>query len=233
MTINFSAMILAAGFGKRMLPLTKNKPKPLIDINGITLLDNSIFFLEKLGLKNIIINTHYQSKKIYKLINDKYSNKNIKLIYEKKILDTGGGIKNALPYFMNDNIIIINSDIFWTNLNIIDANVLIENYKKNTTPSLLLVSNKHTNGIYKKQGDFILQKNTIRRYKDRDDILFYAGLQILNKNNFNKFNQTFFSINKVWDYLIAINQLTGSQMTTDWYHVGDIQGLKIVRQLEG
>tara|TARA_B110000438_G_scaffold299084_2_gene348565 strand:- start:985 stop:1686 length:702 start_codon:yes stop_codon:yes gene_type:complete len=233
MTINLSAMILAAGFGKRMLPLTKYKPKSLIDINGVTLLENSIFFLEKLGLKNIVINTHYQSNKIYKLINDKYSNKNIKIIYEKKILDTGGGIKNALPYFLNDSIIIINSDIFWTNLNVIDVNTLIENYKKNNIPSLLLVSKKSANGIYKKKGDFILQKNTIRRYKHGDDILFYAGLQILNKSNLNKFNQTFFSVNRVWDYLIAINQLTGSQMTTDWYHVGDIQGLKIVNQLEG
>ena len=233
MTTNFSAMILAAGFGTRMLPLTKNKPKPLIDINGITLLENSIFFLEKLGIKNIIINTHYQYKKIYKLINNKYLNKNINLIYEKKILDTGGGIKNALPYFLNDNIIIVNSDIFWTDLNIIDVKVLIENYKKNIIPSLLLVNNKNANGIYKNQGDFILQKNVIRRYKTGDDVLFYAGLQILNKNNFAKFNQAFFSINRVWDYLITINQLTGSQMLTDWYHVGDIQGLKTARQLEG
>ncbi|MDC0195144.1 hypothetical protein OAJ82_02650, partial [Alphaproteobacteria bacterium] len=79
----------------------------------------------------------------------------------------------------------------------------------------------------------ILQKNIIRRYKDGDDILFYAGLQILNKNLFAKFNQKFFSVNRVWDYLIALNQLVGIQMTTDWYHIGDIQGLKIARQLEG
>ena len=127
----------------------------------------------------------------------------------------------------------MNSDIFWTDLNIIDVKVLIENYKKNIIPSLLLVNNKNANGIYKNQGDFILQKNVIRRYKTGDDVLFYAGLQILNKNNFAKFNQAFFSINRVWDYLITINQLTGSQMLTDWYHVGDIQGLKTARQLEG
>ena len=71
MNLNYSGMILAAGFGKRMLQLTKDKPKPLIDINGITLLDNSINFLKKLGCSEIIINTHYKHNLIKNLIKNR------------------------------------------------------------------------------------------------------------------------------------------------------------------
>ena len=99
MILNYSAMILAAGFGKRMMPLTRDIPKPLIKINGVSLLDNSINFLTKLGCKEIIINTHYQHSQIQNLINYSYNNKNIKLVYEEEILDTGGGVKNAISFF--------------------------------------------------------------------------------------------------------------------------------------
>ena len=83
MTLNYSGMILAAGFGKRMMPLTKNLPKPLININGITLLDNAIDFLKKLGCRQIIINTHYHHLKIEKSINRRKDTEDIELIYEK------------------------------------------------------------------------------------------------------------------------------------------------------
>ena len=99
MNFNFSGMILAAGFGRRMLPLTKNKPKPLIKIRGITLLDNSINFLQKLGCTEIIINTHYCHSQIENLISKRHDNKIIKLVHEDKILDTGGGVKNAASCF--------------------------------------------------------------------------------------------------------------------------------------
>ena len=98
MSFDFSGMILAAGYGRRMMPLTKNLPKPLIEINGITLLDNSINFLKKLGCKDIVINTHYQHQKIKESIDRRSDKKIITLIYENDILDTGGGVKNILPY---------------------------------------------------------------------------------------------------------------------------------------
>lgn len=230
MSLNFSAMILAAGFGKRMLPLTKDVPKPLIDINGITLLDNSINFLKKLGCTQIIINTHYQHTKIQKSINLRKSQNNIKLIYEKEILDTGGGVKNAIPHFNNNNILIINSDIFWREENLKDARLLITNY--NQLPRLLLVSKKNAFGLSKSNGDFVLNKSKVSRFKEGDEIIFFSGLQILNLDIFKNFSNGKFSFNVVWNYLIDKERLCGQIMQSNWYHVGDIQGLTIARKLE-
>ena len=172
MILNYSGMILAAGFGKRMMPLTKELPKPLIDINGITLLENAINFLKKLGCQQIIINTHYHHLKIERFISQRKDIDNIELVYEKEILDTGGGVKNAIPYFKNDDLLIVNSDIFWREENIKDAKLLIKNYLNKKIPYLLLAEKKRSFGIFKSQGDFVLQKNKIVRFNKGDHIFF-------------------------------------------------------------
>ena len=112
MSFSKIGMILAAGYGKRMLPLTQLEPKPLLSINGITLLENSINFLIKLGCKKIIINTHYLNNHIESFIDKSKERKKIITVYEKEILDTGGGIKNIIPYINSNNLLVINSDVF-------------------------------------------------------------------------------------------------------------------------
>ena len=231
MNDNFSVMILAAGFGRRMMPLTKNLPKPLLKINGITLLDNSINILKDLGCNNIVINTHYMHEKIYEHIKRRNDNLNINLIYENEILDTGGAIKNALNLFDKQDLIVMNSDIFWTYKNIIDFRSLIIEYNINKTPHLLLVDKNKANGLNKIQGDFILDKNKVKRFEENDPICFYSGFQIINSDVFQSFPNKKFSINDVWDHLIKHEMLFGSTMKTDWFHVGDIQGLAIAKEL--
>tara|TARA_Y100001970_G_scaffold256904_1_gene335070 strand:- start:494 stop:1195 length:702 start_codon:yes stop_codon:yes gene_type:complete len=231
MNSNFSAMILAAGFGKRMLPLTKNLPKPLIKINQTTLLDNSINFLKKLGCNQIIINTHYENQKIENFIKEKNKGNFIQTIYEKEILDTGGGVKNALPYFKNNNIVVINSDVFWQEKNLEDAKKLLTKFSKNLLPSLLLVEKKKAHGILNKDGDFILNKNRIIRYKSGNSVIFFSGLQIFDSRMLNEYNQKKFSFNIVWDDLIKKNILSGMLMQSNWYHVGDIHGLRIAKEI--
>ena len=232
MSFNFSTMILAAGFGKRMMPLTKDIPKPLIDINGITLLDNSINFLKKLGCDQIIINTHYQHLKIKTLIDKRKCFENITLINEKEILDTGGGVKNAIPFFKNNNILIINSDIYWRDENLKDAQSLIDSYGNNSIPHILLVNKKNAFGLSKKNGDFVLRKNKVLRFREGDEIIYYSGLQILNLDIFNSFSKHKFSFNIVWNSLISQKKLCGQIMQSNCYHVGDIQGLNLVKELD-
>ena len=231
MSFSFSAMILAAGFGKRLMPLTKDIPKPLIYINGITLLDNSINFLKKLGCSQIIINTHYQHLKIKASIDNRESIENITLINEEEILDTGGGVKNAISLFKNNNLLIINSDVFWRKENMNDAKLLIGSYKNNPFPHMLLVYKKNAFGLSKKNGDFILKKNKISRYRKGDEIIFYSGLQILNIDIFREFSKNKFSFNVVWDSLINQQKLYGQIMQSNLYHVGDIQGLNLAKEL--
>jgi len=231
MTLNYSGMILAAGFGKRMMPLTKDLPKPLISINGITLLDNAINFLIKLGCCQIIINTHYHPLKIEKAIKRRKDIHDIKLIYEREILDTGGAVKNAIPYCKNENLLVINSDILWRQDNIKDAQLLIRNCLSKKLPHLLLAERAKSFGMYKKQGDFILKKKKILRFEEGQNIFFYSGLQMLTLDILNDFSKNRFSFNDVWDSLIAKEELLGEIMKTNWYHVGDINGLAIVKTL--
>ena len=232
MKFKFTTIILAAGFGKRMMPLTKDLPKPLIDINGITLLDNSINFVKQLGCKQIIINTHYHHKKIEEAINKRKDKSIISLVYENKILDTGGAVKNAIPFFNHQNIMIVNSDIFWRKKNIIDIKKLINNYKNFKLPTLLLVKKKNSFGLKKNNGDFYLKNNKVLRFKKGKEILFYSGLQILNSNIFNNIKLKKFSLNLVWDNLIEKDNISADVMDSDWYHVGDIHGFNIAKELD-
>ena len=102
------AMILAAGFGKRIHPLTLKFPKPLLKIGNETLLSNTLKFLELFGIKQVVINVHYLGEQIANYISKNKFNLNISMVKEKdKILDTGGGVLNAIGYFLNDPFLII------------------------------------------------------------------------------------------------------------------------------
>ena len=108
------AMILAAGFGKRLHPLTLNCPKPLMRIGNETLLSNTFKFLEKYGIEHVVINVHYLAEQIVDYINKKKFNLTITTVKEEnKILDTGGGVLNVINNFSNDPFIIINPDTIW------------------------------------------------------------------------------------------------------------------------
>ena len=98
-----TALILCAGFGKRVAPLTNTTPKPLLQIKNVTLLENSINFLKKCGIRKIKINTHYLSDEIENFIKKKNYKNEVELFFEKEILDTGGGIKNLANNDTDEN----------------------------------------------------------------------------------------------------------------------------------
>ena len=113
MKIN-TALILCAGFGKRLNPLTLETPKPLIELNNVTVLETCINLIESLGIKNIIINTFYLGEQIHNFLKNKNFKSEIKAIDDgKKILDTGGGILNMLNHSKDDNVLIFNPDTIW------------------------------------------------------------------------------------------------------------------------
>ena len=116
MKIN-TALILCAGYGKRLNPLTLKIPKPLIEINEITLLENSINFLEKLGIKKIKINTFYLHDQIQNFILNYKSNLNIEIFNDGNvILDTGGGILNLINRSDENDFIVLNQDTLWDDI---------------------------------------------------------------------------------------------------------------------
>ena len=218
----YSIMILAAGFGTRMKNLTKNTPKPLLKINNTTLLSNTINFFKKLGCERFVINTHYLNKEFNDYINFNHAKENIILIYEPKILDTGGGVKNAVKYFNDKNFLITNADIYWNKNNISDLKKIIDQIDLIQYCCLLLSKLSNANGINRDYGDFALNNNYLRRWQKNDPVIFYSGLQILNPIIVSNFNKIKFSMNEIWDNLIKKNQLKGMLMESNLLHIGDV-----------
>ena len=227
---SFNLMILAAGYGKRMNNLTDSTPKPLLKINNKELLRYNIDFFTNLGCKKIVINTHYLHKKIQNFIDEYYSDRNVILSYEPTLLNTGGGIKNALGFLGDKNFIVTNSDILWKDENIKDVLKFINNYQDIETCKLLIATDSNFEGLKKSEGDFKYEDGLLKRWKKNDPFLFYTGLQIINPLVFNLIKDNSFSLNKLYDLLIAKNNLQGELSHSSIAHIGDINSFN---QFEG
>ena len=218
------AMILAAGFGKRIHPLTLKHPKPLLKIGNETLLSNALKFLEQFGIKQAVINVHYLGEQIVDYINRNQFNLSINVVKEKdKILDTGGGVLNAIQYFSNEPFLIINPDTIWNSHYLKELKLMeklfFENKKNKCS---LLVVNKEKSFDKSFKGDFNLKNNLISR-KDTDDLnCIYTGLQIIKPEVFSDLDAEVFSINKIWDMLIETNELHGIESHIDFLHVSTL-----------
>ena len=218
------AMILAAGFGKRILPLTLNCPKPLLKIGNETLLSNTLKFLEKFGIKQVVINVHYLEEQIIDYINKNKFNLTTHIVKEKnKILDTGGGVLNAIQHFSNEPFLIINPDTIWSSdylkeLKLMEK-IFFEN-KKSKCSILVVKKEKSFDQSFK--GDFNLENNLISR-RDKNDLNYiYVGLQIIKPEVFSGLDLKVFSINKIWDQLIESNELYGIESNVDFLHVSTL-----------
>ena len=216
-------MILAAGFGKRLMPLTNTIPKPLLKVGNKTLLENSINTLESFGVNEIFINVHYLADKIFNYLKNKKFKCKINIIHEKnEILDTGGAILNAINNFDNTPFIVLNPDTIWNkdySKDFIDMCSLI-NSKKDI--AILHVVNKNKSFDKFFYGDFNLSNNILSRENDPKNYI-YTGAQILSKDVFLDFNDKVFSINKVWDKLIANKKLFGFESKKSFYHVRNLE----------
>jgi MurNAc alpha-1-phosphate uridylyltransferase len=220
------AMILAAGFGKRLNPLTLNCPKPLLKIGKETLLSNTINFLEQLKIKEVIINVHYLGDKIIEYLNKKKFNLKIIIINEKeKILDTGGGICNALNHF-DESFLCINPDTIWNLSYIKELKQMESNFFLNEKKNYLLVVDKIKSFDTNLKGDFNLLNGQITRKKGENLKYIYTGLQIINPEIFLNISDKIFSINKVWDKLIQSNQLFALESNIDFFHVSTLNVYK-------
>ena len=218
------AMILAAGFGKRILPLTLKCPKPLLKIGNETLLSNSLKFLELFGIKQAVINVHYLGAQIVDYINKKKFNLTIDIVEEKnQILDTGGGVLNAIQYFSNEPFLIINPDTIWNSYYLEELKLMEKAFFENKKSKCsLLVVNKKKSFDQSFKGDFNLENNLISR-KNRDDLNYiYTGLQVIKPEVFSDLDARVFSINRIWDKLIETNELHGIESNIDFLHVSTL-----------
>ena len=218
------AMILAAGFGKRIHPLTIDCPKPLLKIGNETLLSNTLKFLEFFGIEEIVINIHHLGVQIVDYINKNKFNLKIKIVEEKeKILDTGGGVLNVIESFSNEPFLIINPDTVWSKDYLKELKKMEKIFSANEkSKCLLLLVNKTKSFDQSFKGDFNLDKDLIN-IKNKENLNFiYTGLQIINPEVFLGFNVEPFSINVIWQELIKKKELYGVESDVDFFHVSTL-----------
>ena len=222
------AMILAAGFGKRVHPLTLERPKPLLKIGNETLLSNTLKFLETSGVKEVVINTHYLRKQIIDYVKKNKFNLTINIVEENnKILETGGGVLNALKYFSNENFLIINPDTIWNSNYLKDLELMEKIFFENKkSKCILLLVNKKKSFDKSFKGDFNLENNIISKKNKENLNYLYTGLQIIKPETFSNINMNIFSINKIWNNLIKFNELYGAESHFDFLHVSTLEVYK-------
>ncbi|MBA1340448.1 MAG: MurNAc alpha-1-phosphate uridylyltransferase [Pelagibacterales bacterium] len=209
-------MILAAGLGKRMQPVTFKTPKPLIQIGNKNLLDRSIELLINHGVDEIAINVYHLADQIKDFINKKKYKAKIIISYEQGILlDTGGGILNATKSF-KEPFMVVNPDTLWNNTYSSELRDLEDLYYKKKRPCLLLV-NKNLSFDSSFKGDFNLQDGIVSR--DNSNEFIFTGLQILDRSVFSSIKDKIFSMNKIWNNLIKNNSLIGVESNQKFYHL--------------
>ena len=220
-----TALILCAGYGKRLQPITNDIPKPLLKVKNTNLLDNALNFVQSLGINNIKINTFYLSEKIQNFIESKNYPLNIDVVSDgEKILDTGGGIFNLIKQSEDEDFLILNPDTLWNSNYINTFNKMEKYYFKNNVKNLLMVVNKNKSFDNRFKGDFSLNKNKLS--KEIKNEFIYTGCQILNKKVFQKINSNIFPIYEIWNDLINNKELYGYESLTEFIHLTDIEIFK-------
>ena len=217
MKIN-KAMILAAGLGTRMQPLTLKTPKPLIKIGEYNLLERSINLLTQHGIKELVINVHHLADQIEKFIKKKNLNIKITISDERnELLDTGGGILKGTESFDEDPFIVMNPDTVWSNKYKDELSLLEELYSK-TEKICLLVVEKSLSFDSSFKGDFNVDENN-RISRNKKNEFIFTGIQILNRKIFKKNKKKIFSMNEIWNDLIAEKNILGLKSEQKFYHL--------------
>ena len=224
-----TALILCAGFGKRLNPLTLETPKPLLKIKNISMLEHCINLVISLGIKNIILNTYHLEDKIIDFIKKKNFSINIEIKKDGiKILDTGGGILNMINSSLENDFLIFNPDTLWNEKYYQDIKKMQEYYFSQNLNNILLLTKKNNSFDSNLTGDFNLKNNFIT--KDSKEFIF-IGCQILNKELFKNYQINNFSISEIWENLLQTKGLNGYESENKFYHLTNLEIFKRLQDL--
>ena len=229
MQIN-TALILCAGLGKRLNPLTLKTPKPLLELDNVTILERCINIILKSGAKKIFLNTFHLGNQIFEFIKKKNFPIDIQIIEDgKEILDTGGGILNMIENSDENDFIIFNPDTLWHKEYIGEINKMTNFYFLNKLDNILLSANKQLSFDKNLKGDFNLKNNLLKKNDSNDFI--YIGCQILSRSLFEKYKVHRFSISEIWNKLLKKDELNGFESSSKFYHLTNLETFKKLKDL--
>jgi MurNAc alpha-1-phosphate uridylyltransferase len=218
------AMVLAAGLGLRMRPITEHTPKPLVAVAGRTMLDRALDHLEKARIEHLVVNTHWLAGRIAAHLAGR---PNLTLSHEDVLLETGGGVAKALPHLGQAPFYVVNSDIIWTDGATPALKRLAETWDDARMDALLLMQPTATAMGYEGAGDFFLDSAGVPRRRRDPEVapLLFSGVQILSPRLFRDAPSGKFSLNVLYDRALDQGRLFGIVHDGRWYHVGTPEAL--------
>jgi len=223
-------MVLAAGLGTRLRPVTDTIPKPLVEINGRTLLDHAIEQLALVGVERIIVNVHYKAPMVVAQL-ARRNHPRIEISHETELLDTGGGVARALP-FLDDVFFVVNSDVFWLDGQNRALQRLADAFDPGRVDAVLLLQRTKTAVGYEGSGDYFIDvSGSPRRRKERKSAPFlFAGIQLLHRGALAGISDRVFSLVRAFDHAEQAGRLRAVVHDGEWYHIGTPKGLAAARE---
>lgn len=220
------AMVLTAGLGRRLRPLTDRLPKPLVNVGGQTLLDRILERLVEVGVEEVALNLHHLGARIEEHLQGR-DRPRLQYSREAELLETGGGVRQALPLLGAEPFFVVNGDILWLDGHTPALKRLAQLWDPARMDALLLVhSAAQARGI-EGFGDFFLDpEGLVRRRREREVAPFiFAGVQILKPGLFESAPDGPFSLNVLYDRALEAGRLFGLRHDGLWFHVGSLDGL--------
>lgn len=221
-TVPQAGMVLAAGLGKRMRPLTATRPKPLVAVAGATLLDRALDHLAAAGVANAVVNVHYFADQVEAHLAGRTSPAVTVSDERATLLETGGGVAKALPLLTADPFYVVNSDNLWVDGSIDTLHLLAQRWDASTMDALLLVVPLARASGYDGRGDFSMNPvgKLRRRVEHRVAPYVFSGVQLLAKRLFDGEPVEPFSMWRVWHKALVADRLYGVVHGGLWFHVG-------------
>jgi MurNAc alpha-1-phosphate uridylyltransferase len=227
-----TAMVLAAGFGKRMRPLSTHTPKPLIEVAGRALIDHTLDGLAAAGVETAVVNVHYLADLVEAHLARRNAPRIVISDERDEILDTGGGIARALPLLGPEPFVLRNSDSFWIEGVRSNLDWLTRTWDDAAMDGLLLLASTVRSAGYRGRGDFALGKDgRIARRAERTVAPFvYAGAAILHPRLFQDVPAGPFSLNLLFDRAIAAGRMYGARMDGLWLNVETPDAIRVAEE---
>ena len=224
-----TAMVLAAGLGTRLRPISDTLPKPLVEIGGRTLLDHAIDRLALAGVERVVVNVHYKAEMVAAQLAGRH-HPEIETSREDELLETGGGVAKALPR-LGEWFFVVNSDVFWLDGKNPALLRLAAAFDAERLDAVLLLQRAVTAVGYEGSGDYFLDPlGTPRRRREREIAPFlFSGVQLLHRRLFDGIAEPRFSLNRVYDCAERAGRLHAIVHDGEWYHIGTPEGLAATR----